>query len=111
MTPSIARQSVIIKCNLEKSVLLGNYEFYYLGGLMKKLFALEAGAGMSPGELKACIDEALPGLTAGNEKEERLLSMVRDYEPTPECDEAMRELFEWGESEQDLWQIQTTRTK
>ncbi len=29
MVTSIARQSVIIKCNMQKSVLTGNYEFYY----------------------------------------------------------------------------------
>ena len=38
MVPSIARQSVIIKCNMQASVLLGNYEFYYLAGLMKKIY-------------------------------------------------------------------------
>ena len=37
MVPSIARQSVIIKCNQQTSVLLGNYEFYYLAGLIKSL--------------------------------------------------------------------------
>ena len=26
MVPSIARQSVILKCNMQKSVMLGNYE-------------------------------------------------------------------------------------
>ena len=41
MVPSIARQSVIIKCNQQTSVLLGNYEFYYLAGLMKKVFELD----------------------------------------------------------------------
>ena len=38
MVTSIARQSVILKCNMQKSVLLGNYEFYYIAGLLKKLF-------------------------------------------------------------------------
>ena len=41
MVPSIARQSVIIKCNMQASVLLGNYEFYYLAGLMKKIYNLD----------------------------------------------------------------------
>ena len=34
MVPSIARQSVIIKCNMQKSILTGNYEFYYAAGLI-----------------------------------------------------------------------------
>ena len=35
MVPSIARQSVILKCNMQKSVMLGNYEFFYAAGLME----------------------------------------------------------------------------
>ena len=30
MVPSIARQSVILKCNMQKSVMLGNYEFLHI---------------------------------------------------------------------------------
>ena len=41
MVISIARQSVILKCLRKKSVLVGNYEFYYLAGFMKKLYGLE----------------------------------------------------------------------
>ena len=51
MVPLIARQSVIIKCNQQTSVLLGNYEFYYLAGLMKKLYNLEINEDMQPLEL------------------------------------------------------------
>ena len=29
MVSSIARQSIVIKCKLKESILLGNYEFYY----------------------------------------------------------------------------------
>ena len=41
MVPSIARQSVILKCNMQKSVMLGNYEFFYAAGLMRKLYNIE----------------------------------------------------------------------
>ena len=41
MVTSIARQSVIIKCNMQKSVLTGNYEFYYAAGLIAKLSGVE----------------------------------------------------------------------
>lgn len=41
MVPSIARQSVIIKCNMQKSILTGNYEFYYAAGLIAKLSGVE----------------------------------------------------------------------
>ena len=33
---------------MQKSVLLGNYEFYYAGGLFKKLFGLETSEDMKP---------------------------------------------------------------
>ena len=46
MIPYITRQSIIIKCNQQASVLLGNYEFYYLAGLMKKLFGFQLHADM-----------------------------------------------------------------
>ena len=48
---SIARQSVILKCLRQKSVLLGNYEFYYLAGLMKKLYGLELDKTIQPEEM------------------------------------------------------------
>ena len=37
MIQSIARQSVVIKCNLQASIMMGNYEFYYAAGLLYKL--------------------------------------------------------------------------
>ena len=49
MVPSIARQSVIIKCNMQKSILTGNYEFYYAAGLIAKLSGVEI-----PEDIKNC---------------------------------------------------------
>ena len=48
MVPSIARQSVILKCNMQKSVMLGNYEFFYAAGLMRKLYNIEIRTDMEP---------------------------------------------------------------
>ena len=36
MVTSIARQSVILKCNMQKAVMLGNYEFITEQGLPEK---------------------------------------------------------------------------
>lgn len=107
MVPSIARQSVIIKCNAQKSVLLGNYEFYYAAGLSKLLFGLDADAAMEPQEL---FDGLLPQLSQCAPQDERqryLIGMLTRYDPAPEVNEQMRGLFRWGEHEQDLWQITT----
>lgn len=105
MVTSIARQSVIIKCNQLTSVLLGNYEFYYLAGLMKKLFQLDLSEEMNPEELSAEIHKNLDSLQPKDEKEAHLIKMVSVYKPLETYDEQMKELFRWGETEEYLWQV------
>lgn len=109
MIPLVARQSVIIKCNSISSVLLGNYEFYYAGGLMCRLFGLHADADMPPRKLCEYLQEKIPQIQPNNEKEGYLLKLVAGYDPQPDYDGQMRELFAWGAAENDLWQIKTTR--
>ena len=106
MVPSIVRQSVIIKCNQQTSVLLGNYEFYYLGGLMKNLFSLDLDEDMQPFELLEGIQSQLDRLTPNNPQEEHLIKMVRNFKPGETVDEQMKELFRWGATEEALWQVQ-----
>lgn len=108
MVTSIARQSVIIKCNMQKSVMLGNYEFYYAAGLVKKLYGLDIRGEMEPEALSAFILEQAKSLTPKDEKEEYLLTMLKNYEPLTDYDEQMKELFVWGEKEPDLWQVTTS---
>ena len=92
---------------MQKSVLLGNYEFYYAGGLFKKLFGLETSEDMKPLELSEYLLGQLENLTPKDEKEEYLHKMVEFYEPSQDYDEQMAYLFEWGEKEPDLWEVQT----
>lgn len=108
MVTSIARQSVIIKCNMQKSVMLGNYEFYYAAGLVKKLYGLDISGEMEPEALSVFILEQAESLTPKDEKEEYLLTMLKNYEPLTDYDEQMKELFVWGEKEPDLWQVTTS---
>ena len=108
MVTSIARQSVILKCNMQKSVLLGNYEFYYIAGLLKKLFNVSADADMEPEALSEYLLRVVDTLSPKGEKEAYLIKMVKGYEPLPEHDEQMKELFAWGEQEPDLWQVKTS---
>lgn len=105
MVTSIARQSIIIKCTQQTSVLLGNYEFYYLAGLMKKLFALDLNADMNPEEMFTHIEENLEHLQPKDEKEGYLIKLVSIYKPLENYDEQMKELFEWGATEEKLWQV------
>lgn len=105
MVPSIARQSVIIKCNQQTATLLGNYEFYYAAGLLKKLYELDVTEELQPGEMLVRLQEVLPGITASGEQEKYLMHMVSAYKPSEDYDEQMKELFRWGEREESLWQM------
>lgn len=108
MIPSIARQSVIQKCILQKSVLLGNYEFYYLGGLLHKLYGIEINESMRPEEMFAVIEPAISKLHPEDEREIYLLKIVSVYQPLPDYDEQMKLLFRWGAAEKDMWKVQTS---
>lgn len=105
MVPSIARQSVIIKCNMQKSILTGNYEFYYAAGLIAKLSGVEIPEDIKPEELLALLSEQIPMLTPADEKEKYLFGMVADYRPEDVYDEQMRELLDWGRTEKYLWTV------
>lgn len=105
MVTSIARQSVIIKCNQQMSVLLGNYEFYYLAGLMKKLYGLDIHEEMEPVELLEAIHKELPRLQGANKQEEYLLNLVTVFKPGEEHNSQTKELFHMGETEQNMWKV------
>lgn len=105
MVPSIARQSVIIKCNQQTSVLLGNYEFYYLGGLMAKLFDLDLNEEMTPDVLLRNIHANMESIEPKDEKEAYLLTLVKNYKPLEEYNEQTKELFRWGATEENLWEV------
>lgn len=105
MVTSIARQSVIIKCTQQTSVLLGNYEFYYLAGLMKKIYHLNLNEDMQPQEMFDAIQESLSSLQSEDEKEAYLIKMVSVFKPLENFDEQMKELFKWGATEEKLWQV------
>lgn len=106
MVPSIARQSVIIKCNQQTSVLLGNYEFYYLAGLMKKVFELDLNEEMQPQEMLTEIQANLDALEPKNEQESYLIKLVSIFKPDEKVDDQMKELFQWGATEEKMWQVQ-----
>jgi len=105
MVPSIARQSVVIKCNMQTSVLLGNYEFYYLAGLMKKLFEIDLSEELNPQEMIEKIHAKMDSIEPKDEKEAYLLTLVKNYKPLEEYDEQTKELFRWGATEQNLWSV------
>ena len=107
MVISIARQSVIIKCNQQTSVLLGNYEFYYVAGLLNKIFNLDLTEDNEPEEMCHKIQARLGDLQPKDEKEKYLIKLVTVFKPNEGYDEQMKTLFRWGNSEEYMWQTKT----
>lgn len=105
MTTSIARQSVIIKCNMQRAFLLGNYEYYYAAGLAGRFYGFEISDGIKPQELKALLADELEKVTPGSEQEKHLVFILKEYEPEERYDEQMRELLLWGKKETCPWQV------
>lgn len=106
MVPSIARQSVIIKCNMQKSVLTGNYEYYYAAGLCSKLCGVDIPEEITLAALQELLADALKTAAAKDEKEAWLVGMLKDYIPDETCDGQTAELYRMGKEEKNLWQIQ-----
>ena len=108
MVPSIARQSVIIKCLREKSVIVGNYEFYYAAGLLNHFYNLGLRKDMNPQELMEQIQQKIHDIVLNSPKEEYLLHLLKYYEFLESYDEQMQLLFDWGDREKDEWKINTS---
>lgn len=105
MVTSIARQSVIIKCNMQKSVITGNYEFYYAAGLVAKLSGVDIPDDIKPEELLTLLTEQIPKLAPADDKEKYLFGMLADYRPSEDYDGQMKELLCWGKDEKYLWTV------
>ena len=105
MVTSIARQSVIIKCNMQASVLTGNYEFYYAAGLAARLAGIEVADAILPDELKGLLAERLADCVPKDEKEAYLYGLLLDYRQTGEYDAQMKELLICGREEKQLWSV------
>ena len=104
MVISIARQSVIIKCNLGASIMTGNYEFYYASGLLYRLKNIPVEEVLTPEPLGAAVHELTEGYEPVDEKEKHLVKMLRFYKPADVFDGQMKELFWMGNKEQYMWQ-------
>ena len=105
MTTSIARQSVIIKCNMQRAYILGNYEFYYGAGYAGRAFGFEIPDDIMPVELADLLAEKLKNVTANGPQEAHLLSILKEYAPENRYDEQMKELLVWGKKETCPWQV------
>ena len=104
MHVELARQSVIIKCNLQASVMTGNYEMYYAAGLLAQLCGKEAAADIRPDALHDLVHEWIADFTPSNGQEEHLVKMLKFYHPDPDrYDEQMAQLYSMGLQESHMW--------
>lgn len=102
---SIARQSVIIKCNMQKSVITGTYEYYYAAGLFSKLCGIEIAEDIRPGELQQLLKEKGQAAATGDDREAYLKKILLKYVPAEEYDMQMKELLLWGMNEENPWSL------
>ncbi len=106
MVTSIARQAVIIKSQTGNSILLGNYECAYALGLLSKGAGLpEADAFSDMQELYTDVMEQLSDFTSEDARLMEILRIVKNYEPDPEVDEQVKELYRMGFSEKRMWEM------
>lgn len=106
MVTSIARQSVIIKCSMQASVLTGNYEYYYAAGLAAKLAGLSLEEEIQPKELASFVAENFTDAENEDARARYLFTILKDYSPTEEYDGQMRELLSMGLYEERVWEMQ-----
>ena len=80
MITSIARQSIILKCLRQKSVLVSNYELYYTAGLAKKCFGIAVNADMEPKQLLEELQKHIDKVSPADEQEKYLIHLLGNYE-------------------------------
>ena len=105
MHVELTRQSIVIKCNLEASIMTGNYELYYAAGLLGKLMNREIPADIQPEELHDLVHGWLEEFTPADGHEKHLAHMLKYYHPDPDrYDEQMAQLLQMGLHEQHMWE-------
>lgn len=99
----LARQSVIIKCRLNQSIMMGNYEYYYAGGLLCMLAGQLPQQGLKPKELSAFLQPLYESYEPRNEQESYLVKLLKEYKVPDEYDEQMAQLLQMGLQEKNIW--------
>lgn len=101
----LTRQSVVIKCNLEASIMTGNYEMYYAAGLIAQLTNREIAADIQPEALHDLVHGWIDSYAPANGQEKHLVHMLKYYHPDPErYDDQMKQLLQMGLHEQHMWE-------
>lgn len=98
----LAGQSVHIKCRIQASILMGNYEFYYACGWLCAIAGTSLSHALPPRELYSFIKPLFDTYKPKDAQEAYLVKMLKEYRVLDEYDEQMPELFQMGFSEKNL---------
>ena len=105
MVPELARMAVIIKSQHKTSVMTGNYELGYTCGLLCKLAKRNISQWDNPKHLQEQMMKELENYSPANEREENVIHMLKFYHPDHTDDDHVKQLFDWGLSEEHVWQV------
>ena len=106
MVVSIARQAVIIKSQTGNSILLGNYECAYALGLLSKMAGIAEDDSYE--DMRRWYESVMEQLADFSSEDTRLMEVLRilkNYEPDPEVDGQMKELYRMGLEEKRMWMM------
>lgn len=96
MVPMLAVSSIEKKLEMQASVIVGNYEFYYASGKLSSLTSLGADENTRPVELKEAVETALVDFQPADDTQSYLVKLLERYRPSENYDEQMNLLFRWG---------------
>lgn len=106
MVVSIARQAVIIKSQTGNSILLGNYECAYAIGLLSKAAGIDEDENFSDmRQWHESVMERLGDFTSEDKRLTEVFRILKYYEPEPEVDAQMKELYRMGFWEKRMWEM------
>lgn len=98
----LAGQSIKIKCRLQASILMGNYEFYYAAGVLCRLAGKAPGQELLPKQLRDFLETLLDTYEPRDDQESYLLKLLKEYKVSEEYDAQMPQLLQMGLAEQDF---------
>ena len=96
MEPILAIQSVDIKCKIQASIIMGNYEFYYAAGRLCALTGQNPELSLQPKELYALLQPLLDTYETKNKQEAYLVKLLKEYKVLEEYHEQMAQLLQMG---------------
>ncbi|MCR5272674.1 MAG: DUF3837 domain-containing protein [Lachnospiraceae bacterium] len=96
MVPLLAAQSVQIKCKMNKSVMTGNYEFYYAAGLYAGYRNIDVDEYIAVKDLFDLIAPLAKEDKTEDSGEKYLCKLLYEYRIDALYDEQMPELLKMG---------------